>query len=468
VSFVRACAALVLLCSDACSSKTDAGGANAAAGTSTAPRATDAGTTATTGFDAAPAAVAATVDGGAGPCAPASPDSDPTISDALTLAPAAFTDLPGWSSDHLGEALPAFLASCAELAQLPDNATIGVDGYSGKVHEWRHACTAASHVASGDDAAARAFFEHEFVPYQASGTKGPVGLMTSYDVQSLRGSRTRHDQFQYPIYRRPGDLVSVDLSSFIRDGKGRHLWGLIDGKGELAPYLTRAEIRKGALDGKHLELLWVDDPVDVLFAQIEGSGKVTLDDGHVVWIEYDGKNGRAYRGVGSVLRESGELRAGKGTMQDIRAWFAAHTDRRDEIMDQDASYVFFKLSARDGSVGTQKVILTAQRSAAVDHGFVAFSTPIWVDTRAPIRGATGTAPWQHLVIAQDTGGAILGPVRADLYWGDDEAAADVSGRMGGKGSEWFLLPRGLVLPAKVLGTAARNGAPSGAPSGSAP
>src|SRR5206468_11451430 len=124
---------------------------------------------------------------------------------------------------------------------------------------------------------------------------------------------------------------------------------------------TRAEIRTGALDGKHLELLWVDDPVDVLFAQIEGSAKVTFEDGSTQWLEFDGKNGRAYRGVGKVLRDSGELKPGQGTMQGIRAWFAAHPARRDEIIDQDASYVFFKNSPSNGSVGSQHVILTPQR-----------------------------------------------------------------------------------------------------------
>ena len=445
---VRAWAAL-LLCIGACSNGTSP--ASGPSGEASSPPRRVANVDAALLGDTDAGVPAVALDTGSAPCTQPA-DSDAASSDTLTLAPVSFGDLPGWTGDHLSEALPSLLASCTELAKLPDDVSIGVDGYSGKVRAWRHACAAAGRVPAKDDTAARAFFEHEFTPYQASGAKGPIGKMTSYDVQSLRGSRTRHDRFQYAIYRRPPDLVSVDLSAFVRDGKGRHLWGLIDAKGELAPYATRAEIRKGALDGKHLELLWADDPVDVLFAQIEGSGKVMMDDGHEVWIEYDGKNGRAFRGVGQVLRDSGELRAGQGTMQGIRAWFAAHPDRRDEVIDQDASYVFFKLSAHAGAIGTQQVILRPQRSAAVDHGFVAFSTPIWVDTRAPIRGGTGTAPWQHLVIAQDTGGGILGPVRADLYWGDDDAAADVSGRMGGPGREWFLLPRDLVLPAKVLGS----------------
>jgi len=397
-------------------------------------------------------ALAGSGSAGTPPCATPADDQDPTVSDSLSLTPVAFTDLPGWADDHLAEALPSFLASCEELAKLADDAPIGVDGYSGKARAWRHACNAAARVRKGDDDAARTFFEHEFTPYQAAGKQGPVGKMTSYDVQALRGSKTQRGPYQTPIYKRPRDLVSVDLSSFVRDGKGRHLWGRVDANGDLVAYATRSEIRQGALAGKDLELLWVDDPVDALFAQIEGSGKVTLDDGSVIWIEFDGKNGRAYRGVGKVLRDSGELKPGEATMQGIRGWLAAHPGRRDEIIDQDASYVFFKLSKKPGAVGSQHVILTALRSAAVDRAFVAHSTPIWIDTRAPLVGATGTAPWRHLVVAQDTGGGILGAVRADLYWGDDDKAADVSGRMGGPGREWFLLPRDLSLPAKVLAT----------------
>ncbi len=270
--------------------------------------------------------------------------------------------------------------------------------------------------------------------------------MTAYNVQPLRGSKTRHGAYQFPLYKRPRDLVSVKLSAFVKDGRGRTIWGKVDRDGDLVAYASRAEIRRGALDGQHLELVWADDPVDALFAQIEGSGKVAMDDGTTQWIEFDGKNGRGYRGVGKILRESGELAKGQGTMQGIRAWFNAHPDRRDEIIDQDASFVFFKFSHRPGAVGSQGVILTPRRSAAVDRAFVGHSTPLWIDSRAPVVGGSGTAPWRHLVIAQDTGGGIMGPVRADLYWGDDEASIDVAGRMGGAGRYWLLLPRGLPVP----------------------
>jgi peptidoglycan lytic transglycosylase A len=434
----RALAVAVAAAAAACSSR--------GAAPTPPPQPTDAAppVVATAPIDAG-TADAATADAGASPCGPAA-----TPTDRLTLVPAGFADLPGWADDHLAEAVPPLLASCDRLALLPDRAPIGVDGYSGPARAWRHVCAAARRVHPGDDRAARAFFEHELTPYLAEGKTGPDGKMTAYDVQSLRGSRTRHGPYQTPLYRRPRDLVSVDLSAFIPDGRGRHIWGRVDRRGDLVRYPTRAQIKGGALDNKHLEILWVDDPVDALFAQIEGSGVVTLDDGSTVWIEFAGKNGRAYRGVGGVLRGSGALARGQGTMQGIRRWFAQHPDRFDEIADQDASFVFFKISARPGAVGSEHVILTAKRSAAVDRAFVAHATPLWIDTRAPVPGRHATAPWRHLVIAQDTGGGIRGPVRADLYWCDDEAAAEVAGRLGGRGRYWLLLPRGLHVSSPPL------------------
>jgi membrane-bound lytic murein transglycosylase A len=164
-----------------------------------------------------------------------------------------------------------------------------------------------------------------------------------------------------------------------------------------------------------------------------------------VWLEFAGKNGRAYRGVGGVLRNGGFLRPGEGTMQGIRQWFHDHPGRFDEIADQDASYVFFSVSKQPGAVGSQKAILTARRSMAVDRAFIAMSTPIWVEAHAPVPGQKGvTELWHHLLIAQDTGAGILGAVRGDIYWGDDAEAAELGGRMGGPGKYWLLLPRGVA------------------------
>jgi membrane-bound lytic murein transglycosylase A len=400
-------------------------------------------------------------DAGAGPLAatpPCTTDDSAMIEgasapqDALTLTQVAFGDLPGWTDDDLAGAVPSFLRSCEKLAELPDDAPVGADGHGGKARHWRKACRAAAKLAAGPGASngtghgsvARAMFEAEFVAYQAAGTAGPTGKLTGYYVAELHASRTRHGKFQTPVLGRPDDLAMVDLSGYIKDAHGRRIWGRFE-RGELVPYYTRAEIRKGALARRGLELMYVDDPVDLLFAQIEGSAKANLDDGTAAWLEFAGKNGRAYRGVGGILRGGGYLRPGEGTMQGIRAWFRDHPGRFDEIADQDASYVFFSVSRRPGAIGSQKAILTAQRSMAVDRAFIAMSTPIWVETHAPVPGQKGvTELWHHLLIAQDTGAGILGAVRGDIYWGDDAEAAELGGRMGGPGKYWLLLPRGVA------------------------
>lgn len=364
--------------------------------------------------------------------------------DTLTLTKVTFRELPGWADDTLAEAVPSFLRSCERLKGLADDAPVGTDGHGGKARNWRKACRAAAQLKTGDDAAARAMFEAEFTPYVAAGTAGTTGKLTGYYVAELHASKTRHGKFQVPVLGRPDDLVMVDLAAFVKDGHGRRIWGRM-AHGELAPYYTRQEIREGALARRGLALMYADDPVDLLFAQIEGSAKAILDDGSAVWLEFAGKNGRAYRGVGGVLRGGGFLKPGEGTMQGIRQWFKDHPTRYDEIADQDASYVFFMVSTKPGAVGSQRTILTTERSMAVDRAFIAMSTPIWVETNAPVVGKKGvTAPWHHLLIAQDTGAGIMGAVRGDIYWGDDAAAAERGGRMGGPGRYWLLLPRGVA------------------------
>jgi membrane-bound lytic murein transglycosylase A len=364
--------------------------------------------------------------------------------DELRLTRVKFADVPGWADDRVAEAVPAFVASCAKLDELKDGEPVGVDGHGGTAKQWRHACAAARALKAGDDVAARAMFESEFVAYAAAGKQGATGKLTAYNVTLMRCSRTKHGKYKYPILKRPPGLVMVDLGLFTHDAHGRHIWGRVDKSGELQPMATRAEIRKGALDADKLELMYADDPVDVLFSHIEGSAKATLDDGTTVWLEFDGKNGRAYKGVGAVLKDKGLIEKGQGTMQGIRKWLTDHPDRFDEIVDDDSAYVFFKESKQPGAVGSQKVILTTKRSLAVDRAYVAASTPVFVDTRAPVAGKQGSEPWQHLLVAQDTGGGILGPVRGDIYWGDDRDAEEIGGRMGANGRYWLLLPKGVT------------------------
>jgi membrane-bound lytic murein transglycosylase A len=354
-----------------------------------------------------------------------------------------FSDLRGWPDDHHSEAVPALLASCTHLAALPDNEPIGSAPFAGKAAEWRAACTAAARLRPGDDAAARHFFEQQFVPYAASDGQGGEGKFTGYSVHTLRCSRRRHDKYQYPILARPPDLVMVDLDRFLPDAKGRRIWGRVDAAtGSLVLYPTRAEIRRGALGSRERALFWIDDPVDVLFAEIEGSGKVALDDGTVAWIGFAGKNGRGFRGVGSILRGLGEIAPGEGTMQRIHDWFRNHRQRTDEILDRSDSKVFFEEHPARGRL---EETLMRGRSLAVDPGFIALGTPVWVDTHVPA-GRNGQASWQHLVIAQDRGGGIRGPLRGDIYWGDDADAEAIASTMNDTGKLWLLLPRAVQVP----------------------
>jgi len=379
------------------------------------------------------------------PCPCDDKEPPPPKHDQLKLTRVKFADLPGWADDRHAEAVPSFLRSCEVLAKLPDDAAVGHDGHGGKARHWRKACAAAARIAAGDHAAAKAMFEAQFVPHVAAGKSGPEGKLTDYFVQELRASRKQAGKYKFPIYGRPKDLVMIDLSKHIPDAHGRRIWGRLDAKGEIIPFYTRPEIRTGALANKGLEVMYADDPVDVLFAHIEGSAKAVMDDGSTVWLEFAGKNGRAYRGVGGVLKGMGHLTApGSGTMPGIRQWFKDHPGTFDEVVDQSHSYVFFHESAKPGAVGSQMVVLTPERSMAIDRAFIAHATPIWVDTRAPVVGKPGSAPWRQLLIAQDTGGGILGAVRGDIYWGDTAAAADRGGRMGGAGKYWLLLPKGVT------------------------
>lgn len=370
--------------------------------------------------------------------------------DRLILERARFDQLPGWDSDRHAEALPAFLASCEKLAGLDGDEPIGVTRFAGRARDWRRPCAAAARVPAGDDAAARRFFETEFRAYAARGKDGHAGKLTGYYVQALSGSRRRHGDYQWPIRKRPDDLVEVFLSDFVRDGRGRRLWGQRDPlTGKLRRYPTRAEIRARPLRDQDV-LLWSDDPIGVTFAEIQGSGRVTLESGEEVWIAFDGKNGRRFRGIGGVLHKLEEIKRGQGGVDGIRAWYRRGRNARrfPKILDLNEAMVFFKLSGKPGAIGTQQVVLTPGRSLAVDRALIAFSTPVWVDTRAPAEPGGRSGPWRRLLIAQDTGGSILGPGRGDIYFGAGRGAQKLAHRVNGPGRMWVLLPRSLKISSK--------------------
>ena len=364
----------------------------------------------------------------------------------LALTPATFADLPGWEEDDLAAALPALLRSCARMEKLPDEILLGGTGFAGTAADWRPACVAAAKIPKGDRAAARAFFEKHFQPFAASNAadRGErTGLFTGYYEALLRGSRKRGGKYTVPLYRRPADLVSVDLGEFREDLRGRRLAGrVVDG--ELVPYPDREEIEKGALAGRDLEMVWVDDPVDAFFLQIQGSGRIRLAEGGEMRVGYAAENGHPYFAIGRDLVERKALRKEEVSMQSIRSWLEAHPKLAPEVLARNASYVFFDEIRGEGPLGAEGVALTPGRSLAVDRKHWPLGVPVWLDAEAPApRGGDPDRPLRRLLMAQDTGGAIRGPVRGDVFWGAGHDAEEVAGRMKHPGRLWVLLPKSL-------------------------
>jgi membrane-bound lytic murein transglycosylase A len=365
----------------------------------------------------------------------------------LVLEPATFGDLPGWSEDPMAPALDAFRRSCRKMAALPAEAALGGAGFAGTAGDWRTPCAAAERVPAGNDAAARSYFETWFVPLAAHASGGDEGgLFTGYYEPLLDGSRTRTERYRVPLYGRPSDLVSVDLGLFREDLKGRRIAGRVE-DGQLVPYAGREEIEKGALAGRDLELVWVDDPIDAFFLQIQGSGRVRLAEGGEMRIGYAGENGHPYFAIGRELVKRGALRKEEVSMQSIRRWLEEHPEEAPAVLATNASYVFFQEIKGEGPLGAEGVPITPGRSLAVDRKHWPLGVPLWLDTMAPAAQENAPArPLRRLVIAQDTGGAIRGPIRGDVFWGAGDEAADIAGRMKHPGKLWVLVPRGLPHP----------------------
>ena len=341
------------------------------------------------------------------------------------MTPTTFDALPGWQQDDVREAWPAFIASCKAIAAKPD---------------WSGVCAAAAGVDAKDAAAVRGFFEAHFVPNFIRAADGAdTGLITGYYEPMLTGARKRGGAFQTPLYRVPDDLLTIELGSVYPDLKNMRLRGRLVGK-KVVPYSTRAEIERADIAGK--ELLWVDDPVEAFFLEVQGSGRVQLKDtGETVRVAYADQNGHPYKAIGRYLVEQGEMTAKEASAQSIKAWIAAHPQRRQELFNVNPSYIFFKEERLpDPSIGPKGALgvpLTPGRSVAVDPQMLPLGAPIWLSTTR----AGSELPMQRLMMGQDTGGAIRGAVRADFFYGFGKQAADNAGLMKQRGQIWVLMPR---------------------------
>lgn len=372
-----------------------------------------------------------------------------TAADVLKFAgsqyqPVAWTDLSGWADDDHRAALAAFLTSCraGHAKQPPANDTIATIALA-----LRTVCARAQAAGSFDESAARRFFEENFRPLRIARLGQTDGFLTGYYEPIIDGSRVRTAEFTAPLYRRPPNLVASGARSLrgAFPSKGVKVGRRI-GRRFIVPYSTRAEIEDGALDGWHLEICWVRSELDVLFAQIQGSARIRLQDGAILRLNYDSYNGWPYTSVGRVLIDRGLMTRDEMSMQRIRAWMEANPDQAKEVRRQNQSYVFFrvmKLGDKDEAMGAQGVPLMAGRSIAVDRVLHAFGTPFFIAADLPIASDKASTPFHRLMIAQDTGSAIVGIARADIYFGAGADAARVAGRIKHPGRFVMLVPRTL-------------------------
>ena len=370
------------------------------------------------------------------------PVASPAPSPAVPLPPAkpsdylrraSYADLPGWADDDLREAWPALLASCSVLSAKPG---------------WQQACTDVPMVDATSVRAIRAFIESRFVPHQLRNADGSVnGTVTGYYEPLLRGARTRGGPFQTPLHRPPADLLTIDMAGLYPELKTLRLRGRLSGS-KVVPYYTRAELeQQNLLAGR--ELLWVDNPVDAFFLQVQGSGRVLLEDSkEIVRVAYAEQNGHPYRSIGRYLVDRGELALEQASMQGIKSWVTANPARLQELLNANPSYVFFReekiVDPATGPKGALGVPLTPQRSIAIDPQFTPLGAPVFLATTRP----NGQEPLRRLMVAQDTGGAIRNPVRADFFWGFGHEAGEMAGRMKQPGQMWVLLPAALALNAQ--------------------
>jgi membrane-bound lytic murein transglycosylase A len=352
----------------------------------------------------------------------------------LVLVPADIGDLAGWADDPLAGLAGALARSCGVVAAKGA-------GLGGSPGDWRRVCTLVA--AARDAAALRQVLATELRPWSVRDHERDQALLTGYYEPQLRGSLRPSDRFSVPLYLRPPELIDVDLGAFREDLRGRRLAGVVRG-GRLVPFADRAGLEEGALDGRGLELVWVDDPIDAFFLHIQGSGRVALEDGTELRVGYAAQNGHPYVAIGRELVARGALALESVTMQSIRAWLESHPAEAVEIMRQNPSFVFFRKLDDEGPVGSQGVALTPYRSIAVDSSFLPLGVPVWLEGATPSpRAGEPDRPLRRLVVAQDTGGAIRGPLRADLFCGHGEEAAEVAGRLKHPVKMWVLLPRHL-------------------------
>lgn len=355
------------------------------------------------------------------------PQATPPASTGALRA-SSWNAIPGWRDDNPQLAWSAFVTSCGALKNRS---------------AWQSVCRIAAAFNEPSRDTLYRFFELNFTPYQLVNPDGSDGgLVTGYYEPLLHGSRTSSTRYRYPVYGVPDDLLVIDMGELYPELKNLRLRGRLEGR-RVVPYFNRAQIDEGSAAVAGKEIVWVEDAVELFFLQIQGSGRVKLDSGETIMLGYADQNGYPYRSIGRLLVDRGDLPLERASMQGIKAWAGQNPAKLQELLNYNASYVFFRELSPDlpGPLGALGVPLTARRSIAVDSRHVPLGAPVFLATTMP----NSRQPLQRLMVAQDTGGAIRGAVRADFFWGFGDEAAALAGAMRQTGKMWLLLPNGYPL-----------------------
>jgi membrane-bound lytic murein transglycosylase A len=368
------------------------------------------------------------------------PDGPLKINDAA-LEPAAWSELDGWTGDDHASAFATFQASCRPMVRT----TATADARPVRA-ALQAVCGRALAAGRLDRVSARNFFETYFLPLRIRKLGDAAGFLTGYYEPIFEGSRFPTREFTVPLYRRPPDLVAAGAAGpggpFPNSGRAFRQTP----SGELVPYYDRGEIEDGALDGQHLEICWLRNATEALIAGIEGSARIRLEDGTMLRLNYDAHNGYPYVAVGRILIERNLVPREEMSLQRIRDWMHDNPDEAKEVRRQNRSMVFFRILGLNDdreAIGAQGIPLSAGRSIAVDKALHVYGTPFFIEAELPLEGVRGNAAFRRTMIAQDTGSAIVGPARADLYFGTGEAAGQVAGRIRQAGRFAMLVPRAL-------------------------
>lgn len=357
-----------------------------------------------------------------------------------------FADLPAWQKTSLKQSFEIFQRSCRVFLKQNPNQVMQTPLVVMHIKDWVPACQVAVRMTEVTENTARSYFETWFNPValiEKESKKPKSGIFTGYYLAEIEGNSEKTAEYPIPLYGLPSDLVVIHLKNFDSKLKGQWVGRVQDHK--LLPYYTRKEIDAGAIKDKASIIAWVKSPLERLTLEIEGSGFIKLKDKQTMAVGYHGQNGRPYQSIAGILIDRGILTRDNASTNKIRDYFDTHPDKVNEVFHQNQSFVFFRVKSEQAGVGAQGLPLTPGYSLAVDLNWIPLGVPIWLDTERPDETEATYHPLQRLMLAQDTGGAIRGPVRADVYWGAGEKASKIAMRMKNKGYYWLLLPREIVI-----------------------